>query len=332
MTSSEYSAVFLAEDRRQPAIIGMAVVTTLSLVVVLVRLYARGYLIRELGWDDLTIVIAQIVSWIVLGLSVVVFHYGSGQHLAALMKNPETLVHMYKWLVGAQLVYMFNLWLCRISGITFYARLNQMPRFILYLRMSFAFVTVVFVAQTLIVALQCVPLAALWGGEEGKCMGSVTVFISTSVLTIVCDLLVLLLPMHIVFSLQAKLARKLALALVLCVGVLTSILRMISMIVALQHPDDATWYFSVVMAWSTAEISAAIIALSLPALRALFGFWNRNRSTNHSSSNETTTIGLQFIPRSRQQPILDGDDGHDGHDTHDGHAEHDTHETTFDVD
>jgi hypothetical protein len=145
-----------------------------------------------------------------------VIHYGSGQHLAALMGNPETLVHMYKWLVGAQLVYTFNLWLCRISGLAFYARLNPMPRF----RISFAFVTAVYVAQTLIIALQCVPLAALRGGAEGKCMGSKTVFISTSRLTIVCDSLVLLLPMNIIFSLHAKFMRKLALGLVLCVGVL----------------------------------------------------------------------------------------------------------------
>ncbi|OQE44232.1 hypothetical protein PENCOP_c002G07565 [Penicillium coprophilum] len=321
MSSSEHSAVFLAEDRRQPAIIGMVVVTALSLLVVIVRLYARGYLIHELGWDDLTIVIAQLVSWIVLGLSIMVIHYGSGQHLAALMNNPETLVHMYKWLVGAQLVYTFNLWLCRVSGIAFYARLNQMPRFILYLRISFAFVTVVYVAQTLIVALQCIPLAVLWGGAEGKCMGSVTVFISTSGLTIACDLLVLLLPLNIIFSLQATLVRKLALALVLCVGVfavVTSILRMVSMIVAIQHPKDPTWYFSVVMVWSTTEISAAIIALSLPALRALFGVLSRNRSTmNHSDSDETRTIGLQSTSRSAKQLISD---------------ERHIHQATFDLD
>lgn len=95
-----------------------------------------------------------------------------------------------------------------------------MPQFTLYLRISFAIVMAVCVAQTLIVALQCVPLAALWSSAEGRCIGSGIVFISTSVLTIICDPLVLLLPMNIVFSLQAKLARKLALGLVLCVGVL----------------------------------------------------------------------------------------------------------------
>ncbi|KAF3018697.1 hypothetical protein E8E15_006065 [Penicillium rubens] len=109
MSSSEYSPAFLAEDRRQRAIVGMVVVTMLSFI---------------LGWDDLIILVAQLASWIVLGLSLVVIHYGSGQHLAALMSGLGALLPMYKWLVGAQLVYMFNMWLCRISGIAFYARLN----------------------------------------------------------------------------------------------------------------------------------------------------------------------------------------------------------------
>ncbi|OQE33027.1 hypothetical protein PENFLA_c001G07266 [Penicillium flavigenum] len=278
MSSPEYSSAFLAEDRCQSAIVGMVVVTTLSFIVVVVRLYVRGWLIHELGWDDLTIVIAQLASWIVLGLSLMVIHYGSGQHLAAFMSDPGALVHIYKWLVGAQLVYMFNMWLCRISGMAFYARLNQMPRFTLNIHISFAFVTVVYVAQTLIVALQCVPLAALWGGAEGRCMGSGFVFISTSVLTIICD------------------------SLVLCVGVfaaVTSILRMVSMIVALQHPDEATWCFSVVMVWSTTEISTATIALSLPALRALFAVWSINRSTmHHSDIANTGTMALsRFLRR-----------------------------------
>lgn len=155
-----------------------------------------------------------------LALSIKVVQYGSCQHLAKLMSNPETLVSMYKWLVAAQLVYTFNLWLCRVSGLAFYARLNPMPRFVLYLRVSFAFVKPVYVAQTLIIALQCVPLAALWGGAKGKCMGSEGVFISTSVLTIFCDSLVLLLPINIVFSLKANLAWKIALLIVLCVGIL----------------------------------------------------------------------------------------------------------------
>ncbi|KAJ5356653.1 hypothetical protein N7517_011262 [Penicillium concentricum] len=218
-----------------------------------------------------------------------------GQHLAAFMDEPEGMMHVYKWLVGAQLVYVFNIRPCPISGISFYAHLNQIPRFTLFLRISFAFVTILHMAQTLIIALRCVPLGDLWG-VEGKCMGSVIIFISTSGLAIACDLLVLLLPMNIIFLAIAKSSKEARLgactlhgdfvgSLVLFVGneqnevviiylfgavnIERPFPRMVSMIVALRHPDGATWYFSVVMAWSATEISS-IIPLSLPALRAWF--------------------------------------------------------------
>lgn len=128
---------------------------------------------------------------------------------------------MYKWLVAAQFIYFLTLWLCRVSGLAFYARVNPMPRFKLYLRISFAFVTAVYIAQTLIIALQCIPIQALWDPTvKGKCMGSTAVFISTSVLTIVCDTLILFLPINIVLSLQASLSRKLVLLFVFCFGIL----------------------------------------------------------------------------------------------------------------
>ncbi|KAJ5654420.1 hypothetical protein N7490_001423 [Penicillium lividum] len=306
--ASTYSAAYLAEDRRKPAMIGITFVTALSFIVVMVRLYARRFLIHELGWDDLFILLAQLVSWATMCLCMMILRHGSGQHLAALVSHPEELVLMYKWLITTQMVYMFNLWLCRVSGLAFYARLNPMPRFILYLRLSFGFVTAVFVAQTLIIALQCVPLAALWGAVEGKCMGSKVTFVSTGALTIACDSLILLLPINIVLSLQASMTRKLALLGILCFGILTSVLRMVSMIVSVEHEDDATWYFSPVIAWTCAEVSAGIIALSLPALRAIFGFVKERRSTrDQSHSNGTESIGLDSVPRSLKPRMFRAD-------------------------
>lgn len=83
--------------------------------------------------------------------------------------------------------------------------------------------------------------------------------------------------------------------------------------VALQHPDDATWYFFVVMMWSTTEISTVIIALCFIALRALFVVWSKNRSTmhHHSDSDTTGTLGLESIPPSVKQPIFDEHDIHE---------------------
>ena len=153
-----------------------------------------------------------------MALSFQVLKYGAGRHIYVL--KTAGMVQLYKWLVAAQLVYMLALYVCRISGLAFYARLNPLPRYRLYLWISFGFVTAVYITQTLIIALQCIPLEALWGAAEGKCMGSKAVFISTAVMTIVCDSLVLVLPLNIVFTVKASLTRKISLAVVLCFGVL----------------------------------------------------------------------------------------------------------------
>ncbi|KAJ5646517.1 hypothetical protein N7490_002889 [Penicillium lividum] len=300
--SSQVSAAYLAENRGQTAITGMYIVTALSTTVVLIRFYARG----ELGWDDYIIVVGQLFAWVDMVLSIMVVRHGAGEHLQALVMDPEKMVKMYKWLVAAQMIYFASLWICRVSGLAFYARLNPMPRFTLYMRLALAFVTAVWLAQSLIIGLQCIPIQALWDTSiKGKCLTSTQVFISTSVMTIICDSLILILPVKIVLKLQVNLAKKITLLFVFCFGIFTSILRMVSMVVALHHPTDLTWYFSVVMAWSTSEISAIIIALSLPALRGFFGILQtKGRSTNKSKSNGTGSIGLTPVPQSNR--IFDG--------------------------
>lgn len=86
---------------------------------------------------------------------------------------------------------------------------------------------------------------------------------------------------------------------------------MISMIVSIEHEDDATWYFSPVIGWTCAEISAAIIALSLPALRAIFGFLKENRSTRDKSySNGSQGISLDSVTRKKPR-IFHGSDTYD---------------------
>lgn len=82
---------------------------------------------------------------------------------------------------------------------------------------------------------------------------------------------------------------------------------MVSMIVAIQHPEDITWYFSVVVAWFSAEISAFIIMLSLPSLRGLFGFWQNKGNSNSSQSSDSQEIGLGSVPRTaKPRRIYDG--------------------------
>ncbi|KAL4887260.1 hypothetical protein BJY04DRAFT_212304 [Aspergillus karnatakaensis] len=292
---------FLEEDRRPGTIIGMAVATGVAGAVVLTRVYARWRYIQKFGLDDALICVAMAIQIVLLAVMLQVLHHGAGRHLAAI--DPLSAPPLYKWLVAGQLIYMLNLYICRLSGLAFYARLNNMPRYVFYLRLSLGFITAVYIAQTLIIALQCIPLATLWGGATGKCISTMVVNIVTATMTIVCDSIVLLLPVNIIWSLKAKVARKVALGVVLCFGVfavVASICRLIAMLPVVNDPLDATWHFSVVLAWSSGEISAAIIALSLPALKALFGSALKDKSSsNNSNSNsrsKSKSNGASDVP------------------------------------
>jgi hypothetical protein len=78
-----------------------------------------------------------------------------------------------------------------------------------------------------------------------------------------------------------------------------------SMLVSIYNESDATWYFSPVIAWTCAEVSAAIIALSLPALRAIFGFLKEHRSTRDQNTNSngyshgSCEIGMDSLSKTK---------------------------------
>lgn len=154
-----------------------------------------------------------------MALCLLCVRYGAGIHMAAL--EPPELVRLIRHVVALQLIYHIGLWVLRMSGLAFYARLwKNADRSRSHMMMASAFVTAVAVAQILILALQCIPLKALWRDGPGQCMTQYAVFISTASMTIVCDSLVLLIPLRIIWHLKMTLRRKIALALVLLFGAL----------------------------------------------------------------------------------------------------------------
>ncbi|KAJ9656266.1 hypothetical protein H2201_008598 [Coniosporium apollinis] len=268
----ELTPEYLAEDARPGPRAGIIVVTTLSLLVVALRCYTRVALTPSgFGRDDLLMVITAVFNVVTMILFLLSMDYGIGIHTAAI--TPERFVIMFKLVVALQLVYHIGLCVCRVSGIALYARICQnVKSFQRYMLAAFIFVTLVCIAQTLLLALQCIPLKALWGDGPGKCMGSYTVFLSTASMTIICDTLVLLIPLRILWTLQINLRKKIALGFILLIGlfaVVTSVFRIVSMIPAVTRPDP-TWYYADILVWSSTELSAAMIALSIPAIRPLF--------------------------------------------------------------
>ncbi|KAI9755871.1 MAG: hypothetical protein M1815_004532 [Lichina confinis] len=300
---------YLAEDISSISRIGMITAFAVAFAVVSLRFYARAAMMGSFGLDDWLMVVTTVFAATTLAMCMLVLHYGAGRHIASI--PPSQLAVLYKHLVGLQLIYHLGLYVLRVSGLAFYARLwKNADRSRTHMMMGFIFVTVVATAQSLILGLQCIPLKALWKDGPGRCLTQYSVFISTAAMTIVCDSLVLLIPLRIIWHLKMTVRRKVALGVVLLLGVLAvlmSVVRIIAMVPAVTR-DDPTWYYASVLFWSSVEMSSAMVALSAPALKPLFGTLisgttqgTRNHSSYRCRKGQSGLTGLRstsFNPKS----------------------------------
>jgi hypothetical protein len=90
--------------------------------------------------------------------------------------------------------------------------------------------------------------------------------------------------------------QKIALLIILTLGwfvCIVSILRLHSLVVLAQHPEDTTWHSTSTAYWSAIEVNLAIICASTPALKPLVGklipaFSTRNSNRGYGSNTAGT--------------------------------------------
>ncbi|KAA8651092.1 uncharacterized protein ATNIH1004_003785 [Aspergillus tanneri] len=69
-----------------------------SLILCVLRLYARARIIRSLGWDDAFLVLAMICAAMNSSLATVSAHYGTGRHMVDLADHQRLMATKYNWL------------------------------------------------------------------------------------------------------------------------------------------------------------------------------------------------------------------------------------------
>ncbi|KAG6361698.1 hypothetical protein INS49_009926 [Diaporthe citri] len=115
------SDVFSKESQSGTVIIVSAVLTGLSTVVVLLRLYTRQFILNTAGADDWTMGLAQLLS-IAAGTSTMLeAHYGLGRHIGTL--SQENIVRSSECLFGTIFSYNFGMNVIKVSFLLQYRRI-----------------------------------------------------------------------------------------------------------------------------------------------------------------------------------------------------------------
>ncbi|KAJ6184423.1 hypothetical protein N7519_005724 [Penicillium mononematosum] len=279
------------------ALVVTAVLTTISIVIVAMRFYARLGLMKITGREDWAILISLIFSIIYLALVAAQLHYKMGVHSALL--SSHVLQQQLKCLWAAIPMYNASLAFTKFSILFQYLRIFPGKPFRLACYAMMAIVATYSSWAFVSGFVNCVPVAKFWNKDlPGNCLSFEALWFFNASMNIVTDIALLVLPMPLLSKLQLPRTQKIALMGVFAIGILvvvTSILRLSSLREVAKSPD--TSYSNVGAAyWTAAECNVAIMCSCLPFLRPIisriFPRLLSAGSSNRYAANKTTVTNL----------------------------------------
>ncbi|OBT54500.1 hypothetical protein VE04_10293 [Pseudogymnoascus sp. 24MN13] len=296
-------ADYLMENRDAGSIGGILVVAVLAVLVVCARLYTRLFFsVSSFGLDDSLIVFTAVIYITFIGLSIKLLKMNSGRHIEYIqyvMSNDDTnKTEVYDFV--AHLIYTTALYVCRVSGLVFYMRLCDRHNTLLQcVKAAFVFMTVAYIPQMFLIIFHCLPVTGLWPYSwqpeltEFTCMPWGVVYITNSSISLVSDLVVFAIPAALVGIFRASLMMKFKLSLVLFPGVIVIVISCVRLYLVLEGlvAIDISWPYGPMLAIESAEIGATMIALSVPALKPLFGSLFTKFTNSYESRSKSTRNG-----------------------------------------
>ncbi|KAL3449871.1 hypothetical protein BJX65DRAFT_305885 [Aspergillus insuetus] len=257
-------------ETQGPKVVGIAIAfAVVSFVVLLLRLFARVYVLKKMGVDDYLIIFACGFSWAFSSVTVVAVQHGLGAHYQDVDKTGMVTYSLNVWL--SSMFYLTCLGFVKTSVCWFYTRLGD--KYLTRLSfIMFGVITCQALANVLTAAFQCRPIPRAWDTSiEGTCVNINVFYLANAALNILTDLLTYTLPIRVILKLQMPRKQKIALVFILCLGLfacVSSIVR-ITFIPEMLTSDDPTWAISGAMYWSAIEINIGILAASIPSFKAI---------------------------------------------------------------
>ncbi|KAF2797813.1 hypothetical protein K505DRAFT_297692 [Melanomma pulvis-pyrius CBS 109.77] len=259
-----------------------------------------------LGLDDYMIMASLVASGLLSMTECQAVVYGFGRKYATLPHDSRITAR--KWFYGAQIMYKVVLMLNKISMVCLYYRIFAISskKFRIACHALNGFIIASGMAFIIGTIFQCTPISYFWdrripGG--GRCFNNEPWWISYSVVQILTDVFLLVLPIQQVFTLSMTKTEKLGLSLIFGTGIFVtfaSIYRATTLAMSANNPDP-TWGPVPATVWSVIEPNAGIICTCLPMLRhpfirlfgPLFGSSSRSRSRSNQQSLRLTSRSHQ---------------------------------------
>ncbi|KAI0470506.1 hypothetical protein GGR56DRAFT_147937 [Xylariaceae sp. FL0804] len=252
-----------------PSIVSAVVCMVLSIGAVALRIYTRGFLIKQMGADDYMALAALAGVLAVAIIQCVHTDAGLGSYIYDVVAEGK-LSYFFRVFYFGILIYNITLLLIKMTLFLQYYRFikqSQKTRHIYLVIMGG--VVAWTIGQIFTVMLVCTPIAGYWDRSvPSKCINEVDVQNINAIGNIVTDVIVLLLPMPVVWKLQLRPHQRWSLICIFSLGFFTCIISILRLIY-FKFATDLTMDGVTLSAWTVGELTSAIICSSLPTLRPL---------------------------------------------------------------
>ncbi|KAJ5758096.1 uncharacterized protein N7511_006790 [Penicillium nucicola] len=297
------------QDVVRPIKIALVFAYTLSTLAVILRLVARRMTGSRLFLDDWLILVALFFKYACSSGVVTLLFNGLGSHIT--MVPAKNLIVYFQIGYSNNFVYTSCVAFVKFSILALYKRLFAVRHMVIGVHVMTVVVLTWVVGVFVSGALLCIPANKFWDQSiPGACLDPYKFYYGIQIPNILCDLIILLMPVKVVWSLPVAKSQKVLLSGIFLVGGLTfvfDIVRLYAMIRLVDADNQVP-----VVVWTCLEATVGIIAACLPNLRPLFqlgksGFWSHIRSTVRTSeetlvSKNSGTVNSNDTVSSIQKP------------------------------
>ncbi|KAF9871286.1 hypothetical protein CkaCkLH20_11207 [Colletotrichum karsti] len=267
------SDAWKAQDKGPTIVVVCWIVTAVSTLFVLGRVYVRGRIMRKFHSDDWFIILGQICGYISTALSTVAVSYGNGRHMTLL--STEQQQGAILWTTAAFCPGIMSFGLPKMAVVSLLTRLmnpGKYHKWFLWWMAIWCQLTL-FVTAGLLLG-RCMPARSLWDfSVPGTCFDVsilVNFCIYAGAFSAFVDVYLAVYPAIVLFSLQMSTKKKIALSCALGIG---SVSGVVAIYKTTRIPSlgskDFSYDTSDLVVWTVIEGSTIIIASSIPVMQPL---------------------------------------------------------------
>ncbi|KAF7183475.1 hypothetical protein CNMCM7691_003674 [Aspergillus felis] len=210
--------------------------------------------------------------------------HGGGYHQDDL-HDPATMISYFKFCYIATVLYCPMALFVKIALLSIIIRIFAPYRSkILFIYILLGCLCVYYIIAEIVKIRMCDPIPSYWEGTPGrKCLDQSAALLADSVISVISDLIILILPLPLTWSLQMSRNKKLRVIGILSAGGLATAFSIYRLILVLRDgkTTDMTIFFICIIMSGNAEGGVGLICACLPSLNVLL---TRVRKTGYSSN------------------------------------------------